>query len=193
MKFVKRAFKKVVRTFMKLGVSRKLARLMANASERILYVGSKPWSKNSFDRALTDELTRGKSLEDRLMAHIREAYASKNRVGTRALLQTLVEGPTTKALGSLGFGTFLALDGLYDSAAGYFKEAGADISKQKAPFEYFDTQLTVAKKKALVEIREILTNKDSRRSSAYKMSLIRALIKHGEYEGLRPILSLIHI
>ncbi|MEY3662753.1 MAG: hypothetical protein RI919_269, partial [Actinomycetota bacterium] len=50
MKFVKRAFKKVVRTFMKLGVSRKVARLMANASERILFVGSKPWSKNSFDR-----------------------------------------------------------------------------------------------------------------------------------------------
>ena len=48
---------------MKLGVSRKVARLMANASERILYVGSKPWSKNSFDRVLTDDLTKGKSLE----------------------------------------------------------------------------------------------------------------------------------
>lgn len=189
MKFVKRAFKKVVRTFMKLGVTRKVARFMAHASERILFVGSKPWSKNSFDRALTDELTRGKSLEDRLMAHIREAYASKNRVGTRALLQTLVEGSTTKALGSLGFGTFLALDGLYDSAAGYFKDAGPEISKQKAPFEYFDTQLTVSKRRATVEIREILNNKESRRSSAYKMSLIRALIKHGEYEGLRPIVE----
>ena len=128
MKFAKRAFKKAVRTFMKLGVTRGFAKLMAYASERILYVGSKPWSKNSFDRVLTDDLTKGKSLEDRLMSHVRTAYESKNRIGTRALLQTLVEGPTTKALGSLGFGTFLALDGLYDSAAGYFKDAGVEIS-----------------------------------------------------------------
>jgi lipopolysaccharide biosynthesis glycosyltransferase len=182
---LKKAITKILKTLFRNRVTRGFVKFLEWVSFKITYFGvSKPHPK-ALDKKLTDALTKGRPLEDALIAHIRVGYEPKNRINTRAMLQTLVESPATKTLGSLGFGTFLALDGLYDSAMGYFKDAGLELAKQKAPFEYFDTLLTINKRKGMAEAREILDNPTSGRSSAYKTALIRALIKHHEFEGLR--------
>ena len=182
---IKKAITKILKTLMRNRVSRAFVRLLALIAYKITYFGVAKPNPKAIDKKLMDQLTKGITLEDRLVTHVRVSYESKNRINTRAMLQTLVESPATKTLGSLGFGTFLALDGLYDSALGYFKDAGVDLAKQKSPFEYFDTLLTTNKKKGVAEVREILDNPTSGRSSSYKMSLIRALIKHAEFDGLR--------
>jgi lipopolysaccharide biosynthesis glycosyltransferase len=183
--FVKKAITKTLKSVLRRGIVKKFAKALEAIAFKINYFGSfKPTAK-SIDKRLVDQLTKGVALEDRLLSHIREAYESKNRINTRAMLQTLVESPATKTLGSLSYGTFLAIDGLYDSAAGYFKDAGEDLAKQKAPFEYFDTLMSVNHKKGVAQAREILEDRASKRSSVYKMALIRALIKHGEYASLR--------
>ncbi|NDH65789.1 MAG: hypothetical protein EBY26_05375, partial [Microbacteriaceae bacterium] len=185
MQSLKKAIAKFIKTMFRNRVTRGFVKFLEWAATRITYFGVANPNPKSLDKKLTDQLTRGVGLEDRLLTHVRIAYEGKNRINTRAMLQTLVESPATKTLGSLGFGTFLALDGLYDSAMGYFKDAGLDLAKQKAPFEYFDTLLTVNKRKGVSETREILDNPESGRSSAYKTALIRALIKHREFDGLR--------
>ncbi len=185
MQSLKKAITKILKAIFRNRVARGLVKALQFIAFKITYFGVAKPNPKVLDKELTDQLTKGRSLEDALIAHIRVGYEAKSRVNTRAMLQTLVESPATKTLGSLGFGTFLAMDGLYDSAWGYFKDAGLELAKQKAPYEFFDTLLTVNKRKGITEAREILDNAASGRSSAYKTALIRALIKHHEFEGLR--------
>ena len=150
--FTERAWKYVL----KRGKVRRVTLRLNRLSEDLLLMGP-----DDLNAQLVRKLELGKSLDEILVAHVRVAYAKKQRINTRALLQRVYASEGTRVAGAVAFGTFLSLDGLQDAAYGYFKEAGADLSKKTATYEYFDAFLTVKPKAALAEIDAILAKPES--------------------------------
>jgi lipopolysaccharide biosynthesis glycosyltransferase len=173
--FTERAWKYVL----KRGKVRKVTLRLNKMSENLLLMGP-----DDLNAQLVRKLELGKSLDEILVAHVREAYAKKQRVNTRAFLQRIYASEGTRVSGAVSFGTFLALDGLQAAAYGYFKEAGLELSKKTATFEYFDAYLTVSAKKAKAEIDAILADPSSY-SNSFRAQTIRAAIKHQHTADIR--------
>jgi lipopolysaccharide biosynthesis glycosyltransferase len=177
--FTERAWKYVL----KRGKVRRVTLRLNKMSEDLLLMGP-----DDLNAQLVRKLELGKSLDEILVAHVREAYAKKQRINTRALLQRVYASEGTRVAGAVAFGTFLSLDGLQDAAYGYFKEAGTDLSKKTATYEYFDAYLTVTPKKAIAEIDAILADADSY-SNVFRLQVIRAAIKHQHTADIRKWVS----
>ena len=173
--FTERAWKYVL----KRGKVRRVTLRLNKWSEDLLLMGP-----NDLNAQLVRKLELGKSLDEILVAHVREAYAKKQRINTRALLQRVYASEGTRVAGAVAFGTFLSLDGLQEAAYGYFKEAGAELSKKTSTFEYFDAYLTVNPKKAIAEIDAILADANSY-SNSFRLQVIRAAIKHQHTADIR--------
>ena len=140
-------------------------------SEKLLLMGP-----DDLNAQLIHKMERGKPLDQILVDHVRSTYPKGNRVAARSALQRIVETESTRQVGALAFGTFLALDGLTEAALGYFREAGVENAKRVAPYEYFDVYMCEEPKKALPEIEKLLAG-DTLSPSHYAQ-LIRVLIKN---------------
>lgn len=173
--FTERAWKYVL----KRGKVRRVTLRLNRISEDLLLMGP-----DDLNAQLVRKLELGKGLDEILVAHIRVAYAKNQRINTRALIQRIYATEGTRVAGAIAFGTFLSLDGLQDAAYGYFKEAGAELSKKTATYEYFDAYLTVKPKAAKTEIDAILADADSY-SNDYRLQVIRAAIKHQHTANIR--------
>lgn len=173
--FTERAWKYIL----KRGKVRRVTLRINKWSEGLLLMGP-----NDLNAQLVRQLELGKTLDAVLVDHVRAAYAKNQRINTRALLQRVYDSEGTRIAGAVAFGTFLSLDGLQDAAYGYFKEAGADLSKKTATYEYFDAFLSVKPKAAIAEIDAVLSNPDQY-SNSYRLQVIRAAIKHQHTADIR--------
>jgi hypothetical protein len=141
--FTDRAWNYVLRR----GKVRRVTLRLNRRSEDLLLLGP-----NDLNAQLVRKLELGKGLDQILVEHVRAAYAKYQRINTRAVLQRVYDSESTKTAGAIAFGTFLSLDGLQEAAYGYFTEAGVELSKKTATFEYFDAYLYVNPKQAKKEI-----------------------------------------
>ncbi|MTA92640.1 MAG: hypothetical protein F2544_04560, partial [Actinobacteria bacterium] len=141
--FTARAWNYVLRR----GKVRRVTLRLNRMSEDLLLLGP-----NDLNAQLVRKLELGKGLDQILVEHVRAAYAKNQRINTRAVLQRVYDSESTKTAGAIAFGTFLSLDGLQEAAYGYFTEAGIELSKKTATFEYFDAYLYVNPKQAKKEI-----------------------------------------
>ena len=166
---------------LKRGKVRRVTLRLNRMSEDLLLMGP-----DDLSAQLVRKLELGKSLDEVLVAHVRAAYAKNQRVNTRAFIQRIYSSEGTRVSGAISFGTFLALDGLQAAAYGYFKEAGLELSKKTATFEYFDAYLTVSPKKAKAEIDAILAD-PAGYSNSFRVQTIRAAIKHQHIAEIRKV------
>jgi lipopolysaccharide biosynthesis glycosyltransferase len=163
---------------LKRGKVRRYTLKLNELSEKLLLMGP-----DDINAQLIKKLEKGKPLDEILVAHVRSTYPKGNRVAARGALQRIYETESTRTLGALSFGTFLALDGLSESALGFFREAGVDLAKRVATFEYFDVYVKEEPKKALAEV-DALLNGTTLNPSDYAQ-LIRVAIKNQHTKDVR--------
>ncbi|WP_138315098.1 glycosyltransferase family 8 protein [Rhodoluna limnophila] len=163
---------------LKRGKVRRYTLKLNELSEKLLLMGP-----DDINAQLIKKLEKGKPLDEILVAHVRSTYPKGNRVAARGALQRIYETESTRTLGALAFGTFLALDGLSESALGFFREAGVDLAKRVATFEYFDVYVKEEPKKALAEVDSLL-NGTTLNPSDYAQ-LIRVAIKNQHTKDVR--------
>jgi lipopolysaccharide biosynthesis glycosyltransferase len=173
--FTDRAWNYVLRR----GKVRRVTLRLNRMSEDLLLLGP-----NDLNAQLVRKLELGKGLDQILVDHVRAAYAKYQRINTRAVLQRVYDSESTKTAGAIAFGTFLSLDGLQEAAYGYFTEAGIELSKKTATFEYFDAYLYVNPKQAKKEIDDLLAN-PSKNSNSFNLQVIRAAIKYQYISDIR--------
>jgi len=163
-------FERGVNYVLKRGKVRKLTLKFNAFSEKLLLMGP-----DDLNAQLVKKLELGKPLDQILVDHVRATYPKGNRIAARSALQRIYESESTKVAGALAFGTFLALDGLLESAYGFFKEAGVDNAKRVAPYEFYDAWMSQEPAKAFPEVEKLL-NGDSLKPSHYGQ-LIRVAVK----------------
>ena len=176
--FFARAWRYVLRR----GKVRRVTLKLNKWSENLLLIGPR-----DLNAQFMRKLELGKPFDEILIEHVREAYKKVQRINTRASLQRVYDTESTRIAGALGFGVFLAIDGLPEAAYGFFKEAGVKLAAQKAPFEYFDAWITVEAKKALRELDRLMA--DDSIATSYKIDLVRAAIKHKHTASVRDWVS----
>ena len=172
--FIERAIKYVL----KRGAVRRYTMKLNEVSEKLLLMGP-----DDLNAQLIKKMELGKPLDQILVDHVRSTYPKGNRVAARSALQRIYETESTRTLGALAFGTFLALDGLSESALGYFKAAGIENAKRVAPYEFFDVYMCEQPAKAYAEIEKLL--KGDTLSPSHYAQLIRVVIKNQKTEKVR--------
>jgi len=169
---------RAIRYVLKRGKVRRYTLKFNAFSEKLLLQ-----TEDELSAQLVKRLEHGKALDEILVAHVRTSYPKGNRVAARAALQRIYDSPSTRTLGAIGFGTFLATDGLHESALGFFREAGVDRVKEVATFEYFDSLVQVEGDSAKREITELLQSDGM--SASTRATLIRVAIKHQHIADVR--------
>ena len=169
---------RAIRYVLKRGKVRRYTLKFNAFSEKLLLQ-----TEDELSAQLVKRLEHGKALDEILVAHVRTSYPKGNRVAARAALQRIYDAPSTRALGAIAFGTFLATDGLHESALGFFREAGVDRVKEVATFEYFDSLVQVEGDSAKREITELLQSDGL--SASTRATLIRVAIKHQHIADVR--------
>ncbi len=169
---------RAIRYVLKRGKVRRYTLKFNAFSEKLLLQ-----TEDELSAQLVKRLEHGKALDEILVAHVRTSYPKGNRVAARAALQRIYDAPSTRTLGAIGFGTFLATDGLHESALGFFREAGVDRVKEVAAFEYFDSLVQVEGASAKNEISELLAS--DALSASTRATLIRVAIKHQHIADVR--------
>jgi lipopolysaccharide biosynthesis glycosyltransferase len=169
---------RAIRYVLKRGKVRRYTLKINEFSEKLLLQ-----TEDELSAQLLKNLEHGKPLDEILVGHVRASYPKGNRIAARSALQRIYDSPSTRTLGAIGFGTFLATDGLHESALGFFREAGIDRVKEVAPFEYFDSLVQVEGDSALAEVEALLAN-DSL-SASFRATLIRVAIKHQHISQVR--------
>ena len=171
-------FTRAIRFVLKRGKVRRYTLKFNEFSEKLLLQ-----TEDELSAQLVKRLENGKALDEILVAHVRASYPKGNRVAARAALQRIYDAPSTRTLGAIGFGAFLATDGLHESALGFFREAGINRVKEIATFEYFDCLVYVEGESALKEIEALLASNDI--SASTRATLIRVAIKHQHIADVR--------
>jgi len=169
---------RAIRYVLKRGKVRRYTLKINEFSEKLLLQ-----TEDELSAQLVKRLEHGKPLDEILVAHVRASYPKGNRVAARSALQRIYDAPSTATLGAIGFGTFLAIDGLHESALGFFREAGIDRVLKVAPFEYFDSLVEVEGNVALVEVENLLASDSI--SASLRATLIRVAIKHQHIAAVR--------
>ena len=167
--FMERAWRWLLRKGRVRRVTLKLNKL----SEDLLLVGPR-----DLNPKFVAKLGAGQDPADLFVSHVRSSVEAKLRSQVRPMLQRLYEAESTKTLGALSFGTFLALDGLQAAAYKYFLEAGVDLSKKHATFEFYDSWLTAEPKKAEADLRTALGSGKKKLTNSQQLQIIKAVIKH---------------
>ncbi len=123
-------------------------------------------------------VAEGMSFDEAIVVFAHGSNSDAQRVEARAFLQRLVDDPAHATIGCVGFGIFLSLDGLHESALAYFRKAGATLCRTLAPFEYYDSFVTEEKAKGLKDLARYLSANRDTLSSLDRMALLKVLAKH---------------
>lgn len=176
--FMERAWRWLLRK----GRVRRVTLKLNKWSEDLLLIGPR-----DLNPKFVGKLGAGKDPADLFVGHVRSSVEAKLRSQVRPMLQRLYEAESTKTLGALSFGTFLALDGLQTAAYKYFLEAGVELSKKHATFEFYDAWLTAEPKKAEADLRNALGSGKKKLTNSQQFQLIKAAIKHRVGLNLSPL------
>ncbi len=133
---------------------------------------------------LLDLVNTGMDFDRAIVQFVRECHAYGNRMKARSFTHSLMENDKYSALGHIGFGVFLVNEELYESAHSYFLRAGATLSKDLCPVEYYLAFFAADQIKAGEDLANYLDGNREKISREAYLDLIKALVKYMKVDAV---------